>query len=197
MITFKKYEEYLNEITSSGELKPPRGKSILFNHKKYPELAGEFFNLIQTAYAEIGGHIKVKTPDDVFADPDWDYWEGEDIHGSRDFDMIMFGQKTKFGVKFSGVGHDGTKDAKHAYIDARGVDLKKLGFYIEVSGKIAEILINKYNVPIVTDKEEVTKVLGKPVQWIGGKKDASGDGWYVRTIAGHPHEKILLGRPKI
>ena len=197
MITFKKYKEYLNEITSSGDLNPPRGKTVLFNHKKYPELAGEFFDLIQTAYAEIGGHIKVKTPDDVFADPDWDYWEGEDIHGSRDFDMIMFGQKTKFGVKFSGVGHDGTKDAKRAYIDARGVDLKKLGFYLEVSGKIAEILINKYNVPIVTDKDEVTKVLGKPVQWIGGRNDASGDGWYVRTIAGHPHEKILLGRPKI
>jgi hypothetical protein len=196
MTTFKKYEEYVNEITSSGDLKPPRGKALLFNHKKYPELAGEFFDLIQTAYAEIGGHIKIKSPEDVFADPDWNYWEGEDIHGTRDFDMVMFGQRTKFGVKFSGVGHDGTKDAKRAYIEARGVDLKKMGFYIEVSGKIAEILINKYDVPVVTDIDVVTKVLGKQVQWIGTMPDASGDGWYTRNIAGGAHDKIMLGRPR-
>ena len=196
MTTFKKYEEYVNEIASSGDLKPIRGKTLRFDHTKYPELAGEFFNLIQTAYAEIGGHIKIQSPEDVFSDPDWNYWEGEDIHGTRDFDMVMFGQKTKFGVKFSGVGHDGTKDAKRAYIDARGVDLKKMGFYIEVSGKIAEILINKYNVPIVTDPDTVNKVLGKTVQWIGSMPDASGDGWYSRNIAGRPHDKIMLGRPK-
>lgn len=191
------FEQFINERTSGEIFKPKRNKVIKFDHTKYPELSGEFFDLISTAYAEIGGHAKIKSPDDVFADPDWNYWEGVDLHGSQDFDMIMFGKKTKFGVKYSGVGHDGTKDAKRSYITARGRDLQKLGFYIEVSGKIAEILLNAYDVPVVTDQKEVEKVLGKKLDWIGTKDDMPGNGWYSRKLGGKMHDKILLGRPKI
>jgi hypothetical protein len=104
----KLFENFINEKTSGELIKPKRGKITKFNHKKYPELAGEFFELISTAYSVIGGHAKIKSPEDVFGDPDWNYWEGLDIHGDEDFDMIMFGKKTKFGVKYSGVGHDGS-----------------------------------------------------------------------------------------
>lgn len=195
------YDQFiLNEISSGEIFKPKRNKTIKFDPKKHPELAGEMFDLISTAYAEIGGHSKVKSPDDVFADPDWNFWEGIDIHGTQDFDLVMFGQKTRFGIKYSGVGHDGTRDAKLTYLDQRGKDLKNIGFYVEVSGKVAEILMKKYNAPVVNDKDTVCKVLGKPVDWKGENPDdpnASGDGWYIRTIVGHPHTKILLGRPKI
>jgi hypothetical protein len=200
MKNLKPYEEWIFERTSGEIFSPKRGKAIQFNPKKHPELSAEMFNLIQTAYAEIGGHAKIKTPDDVFSDPDWDFWEGEDIHGTSDFDLVMFGQKTRFGIKYSGVGHDGTKDAKRAYLDDRGKDLKQLGFYVEVSGKLAEILIEKYGCPIVSNPDVVMKVLGKPVDWKGKNPEdssAPGDGWYVRTIGGHPHAKILLGRPKV
>ena len=184
------YESWLNEA-SSGELyNPKRNQLVQFDPKKHPELSNEFFELISTAYAEIGGHAKIKSASDVFADPDWNFWEGIDIHGNQDFDIIMFGQKTKYGIKYSGVGHDGTKDAKRAYIETRGKELHKLGYYVEVSGKIADILINKYNVPIVDDQAEVEKILGKKVDWKTG-------GYYERIIGGHPHEKILIGRPKI
>lgn len=201
MINIPTYDQFiLNELRSGEIFKPKRNKIIQFDPKKHPELASEMFDLISTAYAEIGGHVKVKSPEDVFADPDWNYWEGMDIHGTQDFDLVMFGQKTRYGVKYSGVGHDGTRDAKLNYLDSRGKDLKNLGFYVEVSGKIAEILIKKYGVPVVNDKDTVCKVLGKPVDWNGTNPEdsnASGDGWYTRTIAGHPHTKILLGRPKI
>ena len=201
MKQFKTYEEFVNETTSGEIFNPKRGKETKFDHTKHPELASEFYDLIQTAYAEIGGHVKIKTPNDIFSDPDWNWWAGADLHGTKDFDILMFGQKTKFGVKFSGVGHDGTSDAKRFYIDARGRDLQKPGFYIEVSGKIAEILINKYGVPVVNDQAEVEKVLGRKVEWNGSNnpedKNASGDGWYTRVLGGHPHAKILLGRPKV
>jgi len=190
------FEEFTNE--GSGELlKPKRGKVLKFDHKKHPELSGEFYDLISTAYAEIGGHAKIKSQDDVFADPDWNYWEGLDIHGTEDFDMIMFGKKTKFGVKYSGVGHDGTSQAKRAYISARGKELNKLGFYIEVSGKIAQILIDKYDVPVVSDEATVEKVIGKKVEWIGDKDGVAGNGWYTRKLGGAKHDKILIGRPKV
>ena len=189
--------EEVTESTSGELIKPKRGKVIKFNHKKYPELAGEFFDLISTAYAAIGGHAKIKSPDDVFSDPEWNYWEGMDIHGDQDFDIVMFGKKTKFGVKYSGVGHDGSSPAKREYIAARGKDLNKLGFYIEVSGRLADILLGSYNVPVVSDEKTVEKVLGKKVDWIGTKEGTLGTGWYSRKLGGKMHDKILLGNPKI
>lgn len=191
------FESFVNELTSGEAFNPKRNTPIKFDPKRYPELAGEFYELIATAYAEIGGHIKIKSPSNVFADPDWDYWEGIDIHGTNDFDIVFFGSKTRYGVKFSGVGHDGSKDAKRAYLDMRGKDLKNFGYYIEVSDKVAEILMNKYNVPQVTDPNEVEKVLGTVVNWIGKKQGSVGEGWYSRKIAGSEKEKIMLGRPKV
>ncbi len=198
----KLFEDYINEEDKvSGDIfKPRRGQMIEFNPKKHPELADEFFDLISTAYAEIGGHAKVRSPRDVFADPDWNFWQGEDIHGTDDFDIIIFGEKTRYGIKFAGVGHDGSPEAKREYVNARGKDLKELGYYVEVSGKIAAILINKYNVPIVDDPKEVEKVLGKKIEWTGKCTEdptAPGNAWYVRSIGGHNHAKIMLGRPKI
>jgi|GEM_PF-1693811 len=195
MKRIKLYEQYLEE--RSGELfNPKRNVPITIKPSNDKELKKEFFELISIAYSNIGGHIKVKSPEDVFKDPDWNYWEGVDIHGTNDFDIIMFGEKTKFGLKMSGVGHDGTKDTKRSYMDARGKDLRKLGHYIEVSGKLAEILINKYQDPIVTDQETIEKVLGKKVTWIGNLEGSTGGGWYSRTIGGGEHHKIMLGRPK-
>jgi hypothetical protein len=193
----KLFEEFINEKTSGEIFNPKRGKTLKFDYKKYPELAGEFYNLISTAYAEIGGHAKINSPDDVFADSEWNYWEGIDIHGDNDFDMIMFGKKTRFGIKYSGVGHDGTSAAKREYITTRGNELQKLGFYIEVSGKIAEILLGKYDVPVVSDINIIEKVLGKKVEFLGNKEGMPGNGWYSRKLGGSSHDKILLGRPKI
>lgn len=193
----KLFEEFVNEKSSGEIFNPKRNKTIKFDAKKYPELSDEFFNLISTAYAEIGGHAKIKSPDDVFSDPDWNYWEGVDIHGDNNFDMIMFGQKTNYGIKYSGVGHDGSSPAKRAYISARGKELQKLGYYIEVSGKIAEILLEKYDVPVVTDIKVIEKVLGKKVDFIGTLEGMPGNGWYSRMLGGHKHSKILLGRPRI
>jgi hypothetical protein len=194
----KLYNEWLAE--GSGEvLSPKRGVPLKFDPRKHRELAEEFYELIRTAYAEIGGHVKINKPNDIFSDPDWNWWQGIDIHGTQDFDLIMFGQENRYGVKFSGVGHDGTSDAKKEFLDSKGRDLKKFGYYVEVSGKLAEILINKYGVPVVNDEKTVEKVLGKPVEWVGKNPDdpsSKTQGWYIRSIGGHAHAKILVGRPK-
>ena len=197
MKRIKLFEEFVSEKSSGEIFNPKRNKTVKFDAPKYPELEDEFFDLISIAYAEIGGHAKIKSPKDVFSDPDWNYWEGIDIHGDNNFDMIMFGQKTQYGIKYSGVGHDGSSPAKRAYITARGKELQKLGYYIEVSGKIAQILLEKYDVPVVNDIKVIEKVLGKKVDWIGTKEGMPGNGWYSRVLGGHPHDKILLGRPRI
>jgi len=193
------YEDFINEV--SGEIfHPKRNKPMEFDPTKHPELASEFFDLIKTAYSSIRGHAKIQKPSDVFSDPDWNWWEGVDLHGSEDFDLIMFGQKTKYGVKFSGVGHDGTYQAKREYIKLRAEDLLHPGYYIEVSGKIAEILLTDYKCPVVDNQKDVEKVLGKSIEWKGKNSEDSkmpGDGWYERIIGGHSHLKIMLGKPKV
>jgi hypothetical protein len=194
------YEQFINEGVSGEIYKPKRGKSVMFDPKKHPELKDEFFDLIGIAYQSIGGHAKIKTPDDVFADSDWNWWEGVDIHDTNDFDLIMFGSKTKYGIKFAGVGHDGSSQAKRAYIQSRAKDLMKPGYYIEVSEKLADILMTQYKCPQVTNPEDVEKVLGRSVDWKGKCPDdpnMPGEGWYIRKIGGHPHAKIMLGKPKV
>lgn len=197
MKKIKLFEDFISEKSSGEIFNPKRNKTVKFDAPKYPELEDEFFDLISIAYAELGGHAKIKSSKDVFSDPDWNYWEGIDIHGDNNFDMIMFGQKTNYGIKYSGVGHDGSSAAKREYISARGKELKKLGYYLEVSGKIAEILLNSYDVPVVTDPLVIERVLGKKVDFIGTKEGMPGNGWYTRSLGGHNHDKILLGRPKV
>jgi len=200
-----KLKTLLKEIRSikedSGEaLDTQKDKWITFDPKpKEKELDDEFFKLIQTAYKEIGGNAKIKSAGDVFSEPRYTYWTGVDLHGDENLDLIMFGEKTSFGIKFTGVGHDGESDSKKAYLDSRGKALNTSGFYGEVSGKLAAILMGKYGATSVNNKEDVEKVLGKPVEWNGkNPEDASakGDGWYTRDIGGTKHAKILLGKPK-
>lgn len=196
------FEQFLLEKRSAETFHPKRRKEIVFDPRKNfsKELEEEFFDLIQTAYAEIGGHSKIKSPSDVFKDPDWNWWSGIDIHHTEDFDIIMFGEKTKYGVKFAGVGHDGTREAKRKYIETRAKSLLKPGFFIEVSGKIADILIRDYGIPQVNDPNSIEKITGKKIEWLGNfPEDSSkpGSNWYSRLIGGHPHTKIMLGKPKI
>lgn len=177
-----------------------KNKWILFNPRKYKEeLKDELFDLIYNAYESIGGHAKIKTSDDVFSDPDWTYWSGNDIDEDPELDVIIFGQKTPFGIKLSGVGHDGEKESKKSFLARQSAELNLKGHFAEVSEKLAEILL-KQNVPVVNDQETVEKILGKSVQWLGKHpKDPSmpGNGWYSRKIGGVEHEKILVGKPKV
>jgi hypothetical protein len=66
--------------------------------------------------------------------------------------------------------------------------LKTPGNYVEVSGKIKDILLAK-GVPVVTDKAAIEKVMGKKAINI------QDDGSYTRYINGKETQKILLGKP--
>ena len=135
------YNSIKEDYTSSLGLKKNKWEEI--NPQKHPdELAREFFKLIDIAYKPIGGHIKVNSPKDVFKDPKWNYWKIVDVDDDPDADVVIFGNKGKYGIKTSGVGHDGGKQAKKAYLDDKGKEFNKKGFYGEVSKKFA---VNKSN----------------------------------------------------
>lgn len=162
------------------------------------DLETEFFGLIDNAYKPIGGHVNFKTPSDVFKDKDLDFWKGIDIDEEPGLDVIVFGKTTKYGIKLTGVGHDGQKQSTTEYLNDKAKSLSKIGFFNEVSGKLADILILKYKIPAVTDKDSIEKVLGKEIEYLGEHPDGKtpGIGWYSRSLGGHRHIKILLGKPK-
>ena len=191
----KKYIEFIVERSSGEIFNPTRGEYEVFSLEGHEELGDEFFNLIKTAYSHINGYLKIKTPEDIFKQKDWNYWAGIDIHGSNDYDIILFGRKTNYGIKISGVGHDGERDSKSTYIAELDVKLHQLGYYTEISNRIADILIGVHDVPVVEDEDVVTEVLDKDIEWIGYIEGKNGYGWYYRNIGGVKSLKTMVGNP--
>ncbi len=146
------------------------------------------FDLIQNAYSGIGGHSNIKSVDDI--GPNGDEFDVINLDNDPDPDAITIAKKREGGKKFVATGHDGSSAAKSAVVNHKASELKHPGYYIEASGKMAEILIGK-GVAVVTDENVVRKVLkGKELEW-------HGDGTYTREIGGEKKVKVLLGKPSV
>lgn len=177
-----KLKDILNELK-------PKGKWIRAKDDNLKQFKDELFKMIQQTYAPIGGNPKFKSAADINTS-DADYWEFIDIDDDPDPDAVSAAKTKRAGRKYVMGANDGQKASKVAYIKSRIQSLKKPGHYVEVSHKIADILLSA-GVPTVDSKEDVEKALGKPIdKWVGNGK-------YIRTIGGKKFEKIMLGRPKV
>ena len=161
------------------------------NKSELDDYADDIIGLINAAYAYIGGHSNYSDASDVEkeANRGADY-EVIDIDNDDEIDAVSVSKEKPAGEKFVASGHDGSSKAKRAVVGHKIEQLKKPGFYIEVSGKIKDILL-KAGVPQVTDKETIEKVLA------GKEVTMNDDGSYDRSIAGTMHNKILLGKPLV
>jgi len=181
------YRAYLkNNILLQEEF--PVGKWVNLSDKEKEEYASDIFNLINTAYAPIGGNVNYKSAADVLgAEADADY-EVINIDDDPEPDALSAYKKQPAGNKLAAIGHDGSPEAKSKVINHYADLLKKKGYYLEVSGKLKDILLSK-GAPIVTDTELIKKVLkGKTIE-------LNDDGTYQRSIGGEKHTKTLLGNP--
>lgn len=171
------------------EMSLPTQKWIKVKGKNLAEYRKEIFDLIQTAYKEIGGHAKYKSPNDI-SDKDAQFWELVDVDGDGEPDAVNVVKKKPAGMKSVGMGHDGSKPAKRVAVKHKIDTLKKPGWYAEMSGRILDIMLSS-GVPPVKDKDLVQSVLGKsrPIEWLG-------DGTYYRKIGGKKHKKMMVGKPK-
>ena len=180
------YKAYLKNNPLLEEL--PKGQWIDLNKQETEEYAGDIFDLINIAYASIGGNLNYKNANDVTgAEGDADY-EVIDIDGDPKPDAVLISKKKEAGNKLTAMGHDGSSDAKSKSITKQVDMLKQSGNYIEVSGRIKDILLGK-GVPVVTDKSTIEKVMGNKAINI------QDDGSYTRYIGGKQTQKILLGKP--
>jgi len=166
--------------------------------KKDPELAKELFDLIQNAYKKIGGNLNIRSPYDLMKG-DISLIQAIDIDSDPDADAVRLSKKSASGTKFVGSGHDDSDVAKGELTQKIASNLKKRGFYAELSGALAHIMLTRYGIHSVDDEKTVRKVLkGKEIEWVGphpeGKYPQSA-GWYYRIIGGERHLKIMLGLP--
>jgi hypothetical protein len=163
-----------------------------------PELVKELFNLVTTAYSGIGGHLGIRQPHDLL-NGELTIFRAADIDADPQADVFFYGKKTLFGMKYAGMGHDGSSHAKMYALEKTGELLHQAGWYAEVSGALGHILLTRYRVPVITDQKRVEHVLGKKVQWIGAHPDGKypgQNGWYIRSVGGMgEHMKILVGVP--
>jgi hypothetical protein len=168
----------------------PRDKWVNLSDKEKGEYADDIFNLINTAYAPIGGNVNYKSATDVLgSEADADY-EVINIDDDPEPDALVSYKDKGAGTKLTALGHDGTSTAKSKSLNHLADLLKQTGYYLEVSGKLQDILLAK-GAPIVTDKDLIQKVLK------GKKLEFNDDSTYQRFIGGTPHTKMLLGNPLI
>jgi hypothetical protein len=166
----------------------PKGVWIDLPADDKKEYAKDIFDLINTAYAPIGGNLNYKSEADVLgAEVDAEY-EVIDIDGDPEPDALISYKDKDTGKKLTALGHDGSKEAKSISLNKIADLLKKPGYYLEVSGKLQDILLAK-GAPVVKDTELVQKVLK------GKKLEFNNDGTYQRVIGGQKHTKTLLGKP--
>lgn len=148
----------------------------------------ELFDLINRAYAPLGGHPNVTNPNDIKSAGD--NYSVVDLDDDPETDATVTYKNREGGQKLVAMGHDGTKPARSAAVAKTVSDLNKNGYYIEVSGTILDILKAK-GVAIVDDETTVKAALkGKAITW-------HGDGSYDRKLGGKTHRKVMMGKPNV
>jgi hypothetical protein len=166
----------------------PKNKWVELSSDEKAEYAKDIFDLISTAYAPIGGNLNYKSAADVLgSESDADY-EVINIDDDAEPEALISFKEKESGKKLTALGHDGSSEAKSESLNRMANLLKKQGYYLEVSGKLQDILLAK-GAPIVKDKELIQKILK------GKKLEFNEDGTYQRFIGGEKHTKTLLGKP--
>ena len=180
----------------------PKNKWIqVTDRKEIEDLKDNLFQLIKTAYANIGGHFSFKSPEDVL-DPELDFWKVADLDQDPEIDVTTFGYYTPHGIKHTGMGHDGDKANVKNLLTHKTKMLKTPGNYVELSGAAFDSFVGYGGAPVIEDEEIVRDILGsersKEMEWHGShptNPSEKGNGWYTRTLGGGRHTKSLVGIP--
>jgi hypothetical protein len=180
--------EYLKNNPLLEEL--PKNKWVELDKQETQEYAGDIFDLIDKAYSTIGGNLNYQSPDDVTGSEGDANYIVIDLDDDPDPDAVVTYKNKSAGKKIGAMGHDNSSQAKSSSLNKTADILKKPGSFVEVSGKLKDILMVK-GVPVVTNKTTIEKVMGDKAL------DIQDDGTYTRFIGDKKLEKILLGKPLI
>ena len=168
------------------EIVPPKNTWFPLSKGEIKDVEEEILDLIQKAYAPIGGHPNYKSVSDLAGS---DY-EIIDLDDDPELDAVTVTKQRAGGTKHVGIGHDGTSQGKRGAIGRTIDKLDEPSNYIEASGAIENIL-RKANVIQVTDEETIRKALkGKEIEMYD-------DGSYNRVLGGKKYRKTMWGKPRV
>ena len=165
----------------------------------------DLYDMVQTTYADIGGHFKIQGAGDLDR---YSYWVVKDLDDEPDADVAILGKPDIGGVKMGGAANDGTPAAAAAYKE-KSAELRGGGsvdgvgnWWGEVSGKPAYAMI-KRGAPAVEDEATARRLMdGDDFIWHGEHPDPeapamfkSVNGWYTKKFGSKASTKIILGSP--
>ena len=169
-----------------NEIDIPKNSWKPISSSELKDVEDDILDLIQNAYGPIGGHPNYKSVGDLAGS---DY-EVIDLDDDPEIDAVTVTKKRSGGTKYVGLGHDGSSQGKRGSIGRTIDKLENPGTYIEVSGKMADIL-SKANVTQVTDEDTIRKALkGKEIK-------VYDDGSYDRVLGGKKYKKLMFGKPTV
>lgn len=167
----------------------PKNKWVNASDKDLQQYSDEIYQMIKQTYADKGGHPKFNSASDINRS-DTQYWDIDDVDNDPEPDVVIGSKKTDKGIKHQIAASDGTSNAKKELVKQFIKKLKQAGNYVEASHKVADILVAN-NIPVITDKETVEKILkGKDIKWLG-------NGYYSRKTSGMTITKRLFGKPRV
>ena len=171
------------------------------------QISQDLHDILQSTYAPIGGHFKVKSPADLER---YKYWVVADVDDDPQPDVALFAKPDVGGTKMGAAANDGTAAAANAYKE-KSAELRAGGsigsganWWGEVSGKPAYAML-KRGAPAVEDEQKVMQLLaGDDVVWHGTHPDPSApplfksvNGWYTKKFGDKSSTKIILGSPNL
>jgi hypothetical protein len=184
-----------------SEIFPDKNRWFELSYDERKDLADELYKLVDIAYQTLGGHVRIVSPDSIIFDKDLTFWIAANIDDDPFADLTIFGRKTKHGIKISGWGHDGNKESKNKVIDILAEILNRKGYFIEVSGRPAELLVKQRHLNYLFSKKQVQNIFPHTnITWYGihpsGKYNGI-KGFYSRTLedGSETDIEILIGNP--
>jgi len=144
-------KQYLNEMTL------PKKKWIVVKLSDLDEeTRHKLWDMYVSTYQSIGLHIESINKMVHKYKISWFI----DIDKDPEPDAFIIYKETNMGNKLALMGSDGAKESKSLLVKKMVLLLKKRGWFVEASHKVADIIIAK-GVPIIQDMEFVKKVIGE------------------------------------
>jgi hypothetical protein len=199
--------EYIREILIEHEEEAlPKGDWVLLQpgDPRRDRVKDEVFDIVQSSYADLGGHFKIGSPGDL---DQYTYWAVVDLDEDPEVDAGILGKSKGGGAKMSVVASDGSGPGAAAAKDtpaslASGGSLGGVGgWWGEMSDKMAYAVIKRGG-PALEDEARVRQLVGDDIVWHGEHPDPNAPavfksvkGWYSRSIGGHEATKVIIGSP--
>lgn len=160
------------------------------------ELAPAVLELVNGAYAGVGGHVNVRDVHSLFRFDKW--FVHLDAQGKPNV-AVLANKRRNDSYKVSVLATDSSGEAKAALMTVADDVLKRHGYWSEIPYQYAARLASR-GIHMVESEEEVRLLLGRRIdpsfEWYGKhptKPNLNGAGYYGRAYAGATSIRAIVG----